>query len=170
MKVFTCDHFAFPLLAGHRFPREKYRLLRQAVELASLAGPDGLQVPAAATDQQIRLAHDAAYLNRVKTGTLTDREVRRIGLPWSQELVECARRSTRGTISASRAAPVSGIAMNLARGTHHASRDSGQGYCLLNDSVTAARVMEAEGHLKRLVVLDCDVNQGNGTAALAADW
>jgi acetoin utilization deacetylase AcuC-like enzyme len=95
--------------------------------------------------------------------------VRRIGLPWSPELVERARRSTGGTIAACRAALEDGIAVNLAGGTHHASRDRGQGYCLFNDTVIAARVMQGEGRAKRFVVLDCDVHQGNGTAALATE-
>jgi acetoin utilization deacetylase AcuC-like enzyme len=103
---------------------------------------------------------------RVKDGGLTAQEVRRIGLPWSPELVERARRSVGGTIGACRAALAEGIAVNLAGGTHHASVDRGQGYCLFNDSVIAVRAMQAEGRVGRAVVLDCDVHQGNGTAAI----
>jgi acetoin utilization deacetylase AcuC-like enzyme len=114
-------------------------------------------------------AHDADYLQRVNEGTLTPLEVRRIGLPWSPELVLRARYSTGGTIAACRAALEEGIAVNLAGGTHHASRDRGQGYCLFNDVVVAARAMQVEGRSQGAVIIDCDVHQGNGTAALARE-
>jgi acetoin utilization deacetylase AcuC-like enzyme len=90
-------------------------------------------------------------------------------LPWSPELVERARRSVGGTIAACRAALNDGLGINLAGGTHHAFRDHGQGYCLFNDVVIAARTMQVEGRIERAVVLDCDVHQGNGTAAITAD-
>jgi acetoin utilization deacetylase AcuC-like enzyme len=133
-----------------------------------LALPQELIVAEPATDAQLRYAHDPGYLQRVSDGQLSRKEIQRIGLPWSRELVERARRSVGGTISACRAALKDGIAVNLAGGTHHASRDRGQGFCLFNDIVVAARTMQAEGHAPRIVVLDCDVHQGNGTAALAA--
>ncbi len=169
MKVFYSDQFTFPLPRGHRFPLQKYTLLRRAVEAAGLVSPDNLLVPAPATDEQILRVHDEDYLRRVVNGQLTPHEVRRIGLPWSPELVTRARYSTGGTIVACRAALEDGIAVNLAGGTHHASRDRGQGYCLFNDTVVAVRTMQAEGRIERAVILDCDVHQGNGTAALARD-
>ena len=169
MKVFTSAQFAFPLPEGHRFPLQKYTLLREAVEAAGLVAPRDLLVPEPATDQQILRAHSQEYLRRVVNGQLTPQEIRRIGLPWSPELVTRARYSVGGTIAACWAATVDGIAANLAGGTHHASRDRGQGYCLFNDSVIAARTLQAEGRLERVVVLDCDVHQGNGTAAIARD-
>jgi acetoin utilization deacetylase AcuC-like enzyme len=168
MKVFASDQFTFPVPAGHRFPASKYALLREAVVAAGLIQPEDLIVPEPATDEQILRAHDAGYLQRVKKGQLTPREIRRIGLPWSPELVERTRRSIGGTIGACRAALEEGIAVNLSGGTHHASRDRGQGFCLFNDSVIAARAMQFEGSARRVVILDCDVHQGNGTAALAA--
>jgi acetoin utilization deacetylase AcuC-like enzyme len=169
MKAFYSDPFTFPLPEGHRFPLQKYALLREAIEAAGLVSPRNLRISDPATDAQILRAHDAEYLTRVLGGRLTRREVRRIGLPWSPQLVERARRSVGGTIAACRVAMTEGIAVNLAGGTHHAFRDHGQGYCLFNDSVIAARVMRDEDRLERVVVLDCDVHQGNGTAALAAD-
>ena len=176
MKVFYCDHVRFPVPKGHRFPAQKYVLLRRSVVEAGLVAPEDLLVPEPATDEEILRAHDEDYLHRLETGQLTPMEVRRIGLPWSPELVQRARYSTGGTIAAStqnyegasRAALKDGIAVNLAGGTHHASFDGGQGYCLLNDSVIAARAMQAEGRARRVVVLDCDVHQGNGTAAITA--
>ncbi len=168
MKVFYCDHVRFPVPEGHRFPAQKYVLLRRWVVEAGLVAPEDLLVPDPVTDEQILRAHDEAYLHRLEAGQLTPLEVRRIGLPWSPELVQRARYSTGGTVAAARAALVDGIAVNLAGGTHHASFDRGQGYCLLNDSVIAARAMQAEGRARRVVVLDCDVHQGNGTAAITA--
>jgi acetoin utilization deacetylase AcuC-like enzyme len=167
MRVYHSDRFSFPLPQGHHFPLEKYGLLREAVVASGLVALSQLSVPDPATDDQILTAHSASYLQRVKIGGLSAQEVRRIGLPWSPELVERARRSTGGTIAACRAALEDGIAVNLAGGTHHASRDRGQGYCLFNDTVIAARVMQGEGRAQRFVILDCDVHQGNGTAALA---
>ena len=96
-------------------------------------------------------------------------EVRRIGLPWSPELVERSRRSVGGTISACRAALQEGIAVSLSGGTHHAFRERGEGFCIFNDSAVAARVMQAEGRARQIAIVDCDVHQGNGTAGILAD-
>ncbi len=168
MKVFYCDQFQFPLPPKHLFPIRKHALLREAVVAAGLVSPGDLIVPEPASDEQILRAHDADYLWRVKSGQLTPQEVRRIGLPWSPELVERARRSAGGTIEACRAALLDGVSVNLAGGTHHASRDRGQGFCLFNDSIIAARAVQAEGCVRRVAILDCDAHQGNGTAAIAA--
>jgi acetoin utilization deacetylase AcuC-like enzyme len=169
MKIFYCDGFPLPLPPGHRFPIQKYVLLKEAVLAADLVAPENLVVPQPATDEQIRRAHDEVYLDRVKTGQLTPKETRRIGLPWSPELVARARCSVGGTIGACRAALRDGIAVSLAGGTHHAFRDHGQGYCVFNDSVIAARTVQAEGQVRRVAIVDCDVHQGNGTAAILAD-
>jgi acetoin utilization deacetylase AcuC-like enzyme len=144
-------------------------LLREAVAASALVPPKDLVVAEPATDAQLLYAHDIGYLQRVIDGRLSRKEIQRIGLPWSPELVERARRSVGGTVAACRAALEDGIAINLAGGTHHAFHDRGQGFCLFNDSVIAARTMQAEGRAQRIAVLDCDVHQGNGTAALAAD-
>lgn len=168
IKIFRCDQFVFPLPQGHRFPLRKYALLREAIVKAKLASDQDLITPEPATDAQILRVHDADYLRRVRDGKLTPREIRRIGLPWSRELVERARRAAGGTVAACRAALTEGIAVSLSGGTHHAFRDHGQGYCLFNDIIIAARAMQAEGRAQRVVVLDCDVHQGNGTAAITA--
>jgi acetoin utilization deacetylase AcuC-like enzyme len=169
MKIYTSAQFTFPLPEGHRFPMRKYALLRHAVEAAGLASPGDLMTPEPATDEQILRAHEPDYLRRIVNGQLAPKEIRRIGLPWSPELVTRARYSVGGTIAACRAALADGIAVNLAGGTHHAFRDMGQGYCIVNDSVIAARAMQAEGRVQRVVILDCDVHQGNGTAAIVRD-
>jgi len=169
MKIFYCDGFPLPLPPGHRFPIQKYVLLRQAVIGAGLVVPEDMLVPGPATDEQILRAHTDDYLERVVHGELTPQEVRRIGLPWSPDLVARTRCSVGGTIAACRAALRDGIAVSLAGGTHHAFRDHGQGYCVFNDSVIAARTVQADGHVARVVIIDCDVHQGNGTAAILAE-
>jgi acetoin utilization deacetylase AcuC-like enzyme len=168
MKAFHSDQFTFPLPEGHRFPIQKYALLRAAVLAEGLVLPGNLLVAEPASDEQILRAHDEEYLRRVEAGRLIRQEMRRIGLPWSPELVTRVRRSTGGTIAACRAALAEGLAVNLAGGTHHAFRDYGQGFCILNDVVIAARAMQAEGRVRQVVILDCDVHQGNGTAAITA--
>ena len=169
MKAFYCDQFVLPLPEGHRFPMEKYSRLRERVLAAGIVTPEDLIVPHAATDGEILRAHDAGYLRRVAGGELDRAEVRRIGFPWSPAMVERSRRSAGGTIEACRAALADGAAVNLAGGTHHAFRDHGEGYCVFNDAAIASRAMQAEARVERVVVIDCDVHQGNGTAAIFAD-
>ncbi|HYG64963.1 MAG TPA: histone deacetylase [Thermoanaerobaculia bacterium] len=169
MRAFYCDEFVLPLPEGHRFPMEKYRLLRQGVLERGLVAPEDLRVPVAATDEEILRVHEPVYLERVGAGTLERAEVRRIGFPWSPAMVERSRRSAGGTLAACREALENGSAVNLAGGTHHAFRDRGEGYCVFNDAAIAARAMQAEGRVERVVVLDCDVHQGNGTAAIFQD-
>jgi acetoin utilization deacetylase AcuC-like enzyme len=166
MKIFYADHFRFPLPEGHRFPGEKYTLLRERIQHSGLIPSQDMLVPAAATDEQLLRVHHKEYLQRVLRGELTDREIRRLGLPWSPELVERSRRSVGGTIEACRQAIVDGLAIHIAGGTHHAFPDHGEGFCLFNDCAVAARAMQAEGKNARLVIIDCDVHQGNGTAAI----
>jgi acetoin utilization deacetylase AcuC-like enzyme len=167
MKVLHCDRFTYPLPAGHRFPAAKYSLLRQRVA-AELTPPCELLVPDAASDEQLLRAHTSEYLAKVVNATLTDREARRIGLPWSPELVERSRRSVGGTIATCRYALLDGIAVSLSGGTHHAFPDHGAGYCIFNDVAVAIRALQAEGRARRIVVVDCDVHQGDGTAAIFA--
>jgi acetoin utilization deacetylase AcuC-like enzyme len=166
MKVFYSDHFVLPLPEGHRFPMVKYSMLRERVERDGICGPGELSTPRAVTDQEILRAHDLDYLNRVVSGTLTQKEIRRIGFPWSQKMVERSRRASGGTLSACLAALDEGFAANLAGGTHHAFSDKGEGYCVFNDSAIAARAVQAAGLAERVVVIDTDVHQGNGTAAI----
>jgi acetoin utilization deacetylase AcuC-like enzyme len=168
MQAFYTDQFALPLPPDHRFPMQKYALLREQVVAHGLVTPENLRIPEAATDEQILRAHDADYLERVKSGGLTRQELRRIGFPWSPEMVERSRRSSGATIGACRAALAEGVAVNLAGGTHHAFSDHGEGFCVFNDSAIAARAMQAEGRARRVVILDCDVHQGNGTASILA--
>jgi acetoin utilization deacetylase AcuC-like enzyme len=168
MKIFKTDQFVLPLPEGHRFPVTKYTLLRQRVETAGIVGTDELCGPPAATDEDITRVHTIEYLRRVQNGELTEKELRRIGFPWSPAMVERSRRSSGATIAAARAALSEGAkrAANLAGGTHHAFADRGEGYCVFNDSAIAARAVQAEGLAQRIVIIDCDVHQGNGTAKI----
>ena len=166
MKAFYSDLFDFPLPEGHRFPKQKYSLLRRRVTEEGLISPQDLHIPNAATDDEILLVHTPEYLEKVNTGKLTDKEIRRFGLPWTPQLVQRAKRTTGGTIEACRAGLKDGIAINLSGGTHHAFADHAEGFCLLNDVAIAARVLQFEELVQRIVIIDCDVHQGNGTASI----
>ncbi|MCC9602819.1 histone deacetylase [Stieleria sp. JC731] len=147
---------------------DKYRRLRRHVATSDIHRADVLLVPPAATDQQLLLCHDEGYVDRVKSGGLSKSEIRRIGFPWSEKMVERSRRSTGATIAAALAALQDGLAANLAGGTHHAFSDAGEGYCVFNDAAVAIRVLQTEKVIGRACVIDLDVHQGNGTASILA--
>ena len=156
---------------GHRFPMGKYELLRQrlAAELPELA----LHLAPEASDGELALAHIPAYIDAVTQGLLSPEQLREIGFPWSEGMVERARRSVGATICAARTALKHGIAANLAGGTHHAYAHKGGGFCVFNDVAVAARLMQAEWARRhprpmQVAVIDLDVHQGNGTAAIFA--
>jgi acetoin utilization deacetylase AcuC-like enzyme len=174
MQVFYADPFVLPLPEGHTFPMGKYEKLRARV----VAECPGVRLGPAppASDGELALAHTPRYVEAVAQGTLSAAEQREIGFPWSPRMVERARRSVGATICAARAALIDGegVAANLAGGTHHAQADKGSGYCVFNDAAVAARLMQAEWHrrckaLLRVAVVDLDVHQGNGTAAIFQD-
>jgi acetoin utilization deacetylase AcuC-like enzyme len=170
MRAYYCHHFVLPLPPGHRFPMAKYRLLYERVAQSARRLGIELVEPPRASDAELQRAHTAEYVRRIGAGELTATEQRRIGFPWSEQMVERSRRSSGGTIAALQAAlSDGGIAVNLAGGTHHAFADHGAGYCIFNDSVVAARHVQALGLAERVLVVDLDVHQGNGTAALCAN-
>ncbi len=166
LKAFYSDRFVLPLPPGHRFPMQKYRMLREAVARC-LPTVEFAEAPHT-TDGVLALAHHPHYIRDVVTGTLTTQAQKSIGFPWSPEMVERSRRSTGATIAACRAALLDGVAVNLAGGTHHAQSDRGEGFCVFNDAAIAARLMQAERHVARVAIIDLDVHQGNGTAAILA--
>jgi acetoin utilization deacetylase AcuC-like enzyme len=170
MRLYPCDRYPLPLPDGHRFPLEKYARLRQRLQLEAAAGAD-LQFiePHAATPDELRRVHCPEYLGRVFAGRLSAAEVRRIGFPWSEQLVERSLRSTGAAVDAAAAAMEDGLAASLAGGTHHAGPDWGEGFCVFNDTAVAARELQARGLVQRVLILDCDVHQGNGTAAIFAN-
>lgn len=164
LKAFYSDRFVLPLPPGHRFPMQKYRMLREAVAAAL---PQVVFEEAPFTsDGVLALAHHPDYLQRVRGGMLSESEQKAIGFPWSEEMVERSRRSAGATIAACRAAIAEGVGINLAGGTHHAHADRGQGFCVFNDAAIAARLMQAERRVRRVAIVDLDVHQGDGTAAI----
>ena len=169
MRVFPCDRYPLPLPEQHRFPLDKYRRLRMRLEAHAAAGvPLEFVEPHAATDDELLRVHCRHYVGRVLSGTLSPAEERRIGFPWSRELVERSLRSTGAAVDAAAAALEHGVAASLAGGTHHAGRDWGEGYCVFNDTAVAAREMQSRGAVERVLIVDCDVHQGNGTAQIFA--
>ena len=160
MEAFAHDVYTYPLPEGHKFPLGKYRLVREGVEkLPSVS----VFAARAASNDEISLAHDGDYVARVEAGELERREILALGLPWSPALVERARRSVGATIEATRSALRHGKAANLGGGTHHAFPDSGRGFCVYNDVVVAIRAARRSGLLKRALIVDLDVHQGDGT-------
>ena len=168
MKAFYCDHFVLPLPPSHSFPMLKYARLRETVLDGGIVAPGDLLVPDAVEWTDLALVHTAEYVERIARGTLPADEQRRIGFPWSTGMVERARRSVGGTVAAARCALSEGTAVNLAGGTHHAFSDRGEGYCVFNDMAVAARALRRDGRANRIAIIDCDVHQGNGTAAIFA--
>jgi acetoin utilization deacetylase AcuC-like enzyme len=168
VRAFYSDTFVLPLPEGHRFPMTKYRRLREALLAQGVLDESDLGVPDTAEWDDIRLAHCASYVEAVANGTLTAEAQRRIGFPWSPGMVERSRRSVGATIAAARHVMLRGerVSANLAGGTHHAFSDRGAGYCVFNDVAVAARVLLRDGLVARATVVDCDVHQGDGTAAI----
>jgi acetoin utilization deacetylase AcuC-like enzyme len=165
MRLWAHDRWRFPLPAHHKFPLDKYALLRERV----VADGIGEVLDAdAAPWAWLEAVHDGGLLERIRSGSLTLREARGLGLPWSPELVERGRRSVGGSVAAARFACERGLGMNLGGGTHHAGRDFARGYCLFNDVAVALHVLRSEGLAERALVVDCDVHQGDGTADLLA--
>jgi acetoin utilization deacetylase AcuC-like enzyme len=167
LAAFAHDAYTYPLPPGHRFPLGRYRLVREGAERLP-----GVAVRQArrATDAELARAHEPSYLARVGRGELSRRELLALGLPWSPELVERARRSVGATIGAADVALETGNGANLGGGTHHAFPGAGRGFCVFNDVVCAARVLRSARRLRRVLVVDLDVHQGDGThAAFAGD-
>ncbi len=168
MQLYYSDPFDFPLPPRHAFPLAKYRLLRERVERWPAATGVQLALAPRATRDELLLVHAATYLDEFAAGRLDADHMRRIGFPWSEALVERTWRSCGGTLAAARAALRDGAAVYLAGGTHHARHDRGAGYCVVNDVAVAARIVQREGRCARVLIVDTDVHQGDGTAAIFA--
>ena len=169
MRAFFSDHFVLPLPPEHRFPMAKYRLLRERLMAEDVLPLDRFIEPSAADWTDLRLVHTPAYCDAIANGTLAYQQQRRIGFPWSPAFVERSRRSVGATIEAARAALIDGAAANLAGGTHHAFADHGEGYCVFNDVAVATRRLMRDGAVSRVLIVDLDVHQGNGTASIFRD-
>jgi len=168
--AWASDHFEVPLPAGHPFPMSKYRALRERLLADGVLAPSEIARSDEAPLEWLLRAHHASYVARAIAGELDAAAVRRLGLPWSPELIARARGAVYGTVRAAEAALVHGVAGNLAGGTHHAFADRGEGYCVFNDIAVAIAHLRAPGTgaARRPFVVDLDVHQGNGTAAMFA--
>jgi acetoin utilization deacetylase AcuC-like enzyme len=168
MHLWTHHRARFPLPQHHRFPLEKYALLAERVVADGLAAPHELHEPDPVDWSELAQVHDCGLLSRIREGCLTVREERALGLPWSPQLVDRGRRSVAGTLAAARHALERGVAMNLGGGTHHAGQDFARGYCLFNDVAVAVAALRLQGVAERVLIVDCDVHQGDGTAHVFA--
>lgn len=169
--MFACysPSYFVDLGRGHPFPMEKYpRIFEQLVREGTLRLSRIIR-PSPLPDVTLEAAHSSSYLHRVARGLLTPHEERRLGFPWSPALLRRARCAAAGTLMACRIALIEGIGVNLAGGSHHAFADRGEGFCVFNDVAVAIRTLQAEGRIQRAAVIDCDVHQGNGTAAMFQD-
>jgi acetoin utilization deacetylase AcuC-like enzyme len=169
LHLWSSARYTFPLPVGHRFPIAKYDLLRRRVVSDGLVPAGCVYEPARVSTDALRLAHTDDYIARLTEGRLQPDELRRLGFPWSEALVERSYRAVGGTCESARAALERGIAMNLAGGTHHAFADRGEGFCVFNDVAVAIRALQHEGRIGHAAVIDLDVHQGNGTHAIFAD-
>lgn len=173
----TIEHISYhpeyviALPEEHAFPMRKYSYLHAMLTTEGLLGTWNEHRPSEVSWDVLALAHDQRYLAALRDGTLSRDEQRRIGMNWSPQLVRRARLAVQGTIDAARAAlrVPTRLAANLAGGTHHAMRDVGEGYCTLNDVAVATRLLQHEGFVRRVLVIDLDVHHGNGTASIFAD-
>ncbi|MDB4898949.1 MAG: Histone deacetylase domain protein [Gemmatimonadetes bacterium] len=168
LTLWSSSKYTFPLPEGHRFPVAKYAMLRERVVAEEIVPAERVLDPLGADDATLSLVHTAEYVEQFVSGALSAADIRRLGFPWSPALVERSRRAVGGTIAAARHALGHGVAMNLAGGTHHAFADHGEGFCVFNDVAVAIRLLQRERLIRRAVVIDLDVHQGNGTHAIFA--
>ncbi len=166
LKIAFNPIYAHPLPEGHRFPMLKYELIPQQLLHEGSISSDNLFSPSSCKESIVLLTHDKAYLQKLIQQTLTASEQRKIGFPQSPELTKRELMITQGTIDCCYAAMEHGVALNVAGGTHHAFRERGEGFCLLNDMAVAANYLLSKNLSKKILIIDLDVHQGNGTAKL----
>lgn len=169
LHIWSTAQYTFPLPPGHRFPAEKYGMMRDSVLAEGIVDPKHVRDPAPAARTDLIRVHTERYVDAVASGDLTPAEQRLIGLPWSKALAERSLRATGATCEAANHALDAGVAMSLSGGTHHAFADHGEGFCVFNDVVVAIRMLQHRRAIVRAVIIDLDVHQGNGTHALVAD-
>jgi acetoin utilization deacetylase AcuC-like enzyme len=169
LALVTSPLYSYAFSDKHRFPMQKFRLLHDHLIELGIATQENVYRPGKARLDAIELAHCPSYLSRFINNELSAQEIRRLGLPWSLGLVERTLTSPNGTLLTAHLALRGGVACHLAGGTHHAHYDFGSGYCVLNDLAITALVLLAQKKVKRLLIFDCDVHQGDGTAAILAN-
>ncbi|SPE23023.1 conserved hypothetical protein [Acidobacteriia bacterium SbA2] len=165
MKLVYSDRYDLNL-GNHVFPSIKYRLTKEALLRDRIVEPGDFVEPPPASDDDIALVHHREYLRKLQTGKLSYVEVMRLEIPYSPELVRAVWLSAGGSILAGRLALEDAVAVNLGGGFHHAYPDHGEGFCVLNDFAIAIRRLQKDGCIERAMTVDCDVHQGNGTAAI----
>jgi acetoin utilization deacetylase AcuC-like enzyme len=168
MQVFYTPRYYADIGEGHVFPIRKFELVRDRLLSEGTLQPTELVEPSSATLEDVLLVHTEDYVSRLCSGNLTPREVRRLGLPWSESLVRRSFYAVGGTIAAAYVALAEGYSSNLAGGTHHSFAERGEGFCVLNDVAIAIRALRARKLLQCAAIVDCDVHQGNGTATIFA--
>ncbi len=166
MRASYHDDYVIPLPPHHSFPMPKFSALRDLLVREELIAPNDIIAPEEADWELLRLVHTRDYLESLRCGSMAMSAVRRMGFPWSQALVRRSRLAVQGTVNAARMALEDGISGNLAGGTHHAMPDHAQGFCVLNDTAIAIRFLQESGLIRRALVIDLDVHQGNGTAKI----
>ena len=168
MRVFYSPYYYANIGDTHIFPIRKFELVRDRLLQEGTLERDEVVEPAPAAIDDVKLVHTEDYISRLCSGQLTAKEIRRLGLPWSESLVRRSFYAVGGTISAALTALEVGFSSNLAGGTHHSFADRGEGFCVLNDVAIAIRKLRHGGLIKRAAIVDCDVHQGNGTATIFA--
>ena len=163
-RLFYSPYYYADIGEGHVFPIKKFELVRDKLLEEGTLRSEEVFEPQPASGADVLLVHTENYISRLIEGKLTAREIRKLGLPWSKSLVRRSFLATSGTINAAKHSLKTGIASNLAGGTHHAYPDRGEGFCVLNDVAVAIRSLQRENLANRFLIVDCDVHQGNGTA------
>jgi acetoin utilization deacetylase AcuC-like enzyme len=166
-KLIYSDEYFLPI-GEHVFPAEKYRLVRDRLLETGVAAAEDFVVPEPASDEDILLVHTPEYVRKLKTGRLSRQEELLLELPYSEELVRAFWLAAGGSILAAEQALKDGVALNIGGGFHHAFADHGEGFCMVHDVAIAIRRMQREGRIRTAMTVDCDVHQGNGTAAIFA--
>jgi len=168
MQVFYTPRYYADIGPGHVFPIRKFQLVRDKLLAEGTIEPSEIVEPSPASLEDVLLVHTTDYISRLCSDNLTTKEIRRLGLPWSESLVQRSFYAVGGTLAATRASLAEGYSSNLAGGTHHSFSDRGEGFCVLNDVAIAIRTMRARKLIQRAAIVDCDVHQGNGTATIFA--
>ncbi|HQZ97888.1 MAG TPA: histone deacetylase [Pyrinomonadaceae bacterium] len=168
-RIFYSPYYYADIGEGHVFPIRKFEIAKDILLAEGTLSPDEIVAPERVAIDDLLLVHTEDYITRLIEGRLTAKEIRKLGLPWSESLVRRSMHAISGTINASRRALVDGVSSNLAGGTHHAYPDRGEGFCVLNDVAVSIRVLQRENLASRFLIIDLDVHQGNGTAFIFQD-
>lgn len=169
IKIAFQEEYILSLPPEHKFPIEKYRLIPETLLAEGTITQDNIFEPGTGSREVVELTHDAEYINRLINNEITDREIRRIGFPYSKELIEREFIIAQGTAQGALYAMETGVAFNVAGGTHHAYANRGEGFCIFNDVAVGANYLLSKGLVKKVLMVDLDVHQGNGTAVLFQD-